>query len=111
MKKLVIACLLMFGVLAVSAVAEEMKGLITCAKCRHTDEKAQTCANTCVKSGVKPIFYSSADQKFYTITNPAKAKNHVGHEVTVTGKVEGDNLTIEKLTMAGGAAKGKKKAS
>lgn len=92
---------LLLAVFAVSvAAAESMTGLITCDKCRHTDAKAQDCAKTCVKNGVKPVFYNSADQKFYQIANPDKAKPHVGHNVVVTGKVEGDTLTINTLKMA-----------
>lgn len=100
MKKLLFACLLVASLFAVAAFAETMTGMVTCEKCRHTDAKAQTCAKTCVKNGVNPIFYNTADQKFYTITNPDKAKDHVGHNVTVTGTVDGDKLTIDTLKMA-----------
>ncbi len=96
-----LAFALLLAVFAVSvAAAESMTGLITCDKCRHTDAKAQDCAKTCVKNGVKPVFYNSADQKFYQISNPDKAKPHVGDNVVVTGKVEGDTLTIDTLKVA-----------
>lgn len=91
---------LVLALFAVSAVAADMTGLITCDKCRHTDEKAKDCAVSCVKNGVKPVFYNSADQKFYQIVNADKAKPHVGHNVVVTGTVDGDKLTIQSLKMA-----------
>ncbi|HWR49840.1 MAG TPA: hypothetical protein VN428_01955 [Bryobacteraceae bacterium] len=108
MKRFVLS-VLMLAAFAISAVAaESMSGLITCDKCRHTDAKAQDCAKSCVKNGVKPVFYDSASQKFYQIVNADKAKPHVGHNVVVTGTVEGDNLTIASLKMdsaKGGAKK------
>lgn len=104
----VFALLLVFAVGAIAA--DSMTGLITCDKCRHTDAKAKDCAATCVKSGVKPVFYNSADQKFYQIENPDKAKAHVGHNVVVTGKVDGDKLTIASLKMVNAAGHSEKHA-
>lgn len=100
MKTFVLSMLVVMAFAVHALAAESMTGLITCEKCRHTDAKAQDCAKTCVKNGVKPVFYDSASQKFYKIVNTDEAKPHVGHNVTVTGKVEGENLTIASIKMA-----------
>lgn len=97
MKRFILSALVLMVFAVCAVAAESMTGLITCDKCRHTDAKVQDCAKTCVKNGVKPVFYDSANQKFYQIVNADKAKPHVGENVEVTGTVEGDNLTIASL--------------
>jgi hypothetical protein len=100
MKRIFVACLFVLALFAVTAAAEEMTGLITCAKCKHTDAKAETCAASCVKSGVDAVFYDSASQKFYKVANQDKVKEHVGHKVVVSGEVKGDTLTVDSVKMA-----------
>ncbi|MFB3826329.1 MAG: hypothetical protein ACE15B_06145 [Bryobacteraceae bacterium] len=100
MKNAALALLLMFCLFAVAAHAGEMTGIITCEKCKHTDEKALTCARTCVKSGVPAGFVNSADGKYYKVANQEKVKAHVGHKVVVNGQVNGDTLTVDSLKMA-----------
>ena len=117
MKRLFVASLFAVSVLAWSALAAEMTGVITCDKCKHTDgsTKSAKCAQNCVKGGVAAIFINSEDSKAYKIANPEKAEGHIGHKVTVTGDVSEDSITLESVKMAEGAgaghAKHRKKAS
>ncbi len=92
------------AIFAASALAEQMTGIVTDAKCKHTDTSAKSiaCAKACIKGGEKAVFINTADQKVYTITNPDKLGDHVGHRVTVNGTVDGDNLTVETIKMAKG---------
>lgn len=97
MKKLAIG----FSLLAVSAFAAELKGTISDAKCgaAHTDasEKSMKCVNACVKGGQAPVLVSEG--KVLKISNPDKVKEHLGHKVTVMGKVDGDSVTIDSVKM------------
>jgi hypothetical protein len=96
-KKLAIA----FSLCAISAFAAEMKGTISDAKCgaAHADasEKSMKCAQGCVKGGQAAVFVS--DGKVYKIADASKVEGHVGHKVVVNGKVNGDTVQIDSLTM------------
>ena len=97
MKKLAFA----FSLLAVSAFAADLKGTISDAKCAaaHADasEKSMKCVNACVKGGQAAVLVSEG--KVYKIANQDKVKEHLGHKVTVSGKVDGDTVTIDSVKM------------
>lgn len=86
---------------AACAFAGEWKGTISDAKCgaAHADasEKSMKCVNGCVKGGQKAVFVS--DGKVLQIANQDKVKEHLGHKVTLTGKLEGDTVTVESVSM------------
>ena len=86
-----------FGVTTGPVSAAEMTGLITCSKCRHTDESAMNCATSCMRSGVPAVFYEQSTQKFYNISNQAAVKAHYGTRVVVSGTVKDDNLTVASI--------------
>jgi hypothetical protein len=90
-----------FSLLAVSAFAAELKGTISDAKCAaaHADasEKSMKCVNACVKGGQAAVLVSEG--KVMKIANQDKVKEHLGHKVTVTGKVDGDTITIDEVKM------------
>jgi len=68
------------------------------AKGANAEHKA--CAEKCVAKGGKLVFYNTGDQKIYSLDSQDKAKEHLGHEVTVTGTVEGTTITVESIDMA-----------
>ena len=86
---------------AVSAFAAEWKGTISDAKCgaAHADasEKSTKCVNACVKGGQKAVFVS--DGKVLQIANQDKVTEHLGHKVTINGKLEGDSITVDTVKM------------
>ncbi len=102
MKKLVTLSLLALSLFAWSALAGAMTGIITDAKCKHRDTSAKSieCAKDCIKAGEKTVFIDDTDNKVYTIANPAKVEDHIGHRVTVTGEIEGETLTVDSVKMA-----------
>ncbi len=102
MKRLLTAFVFAASLFALSAAAEEMTGIITDAKCKHTDTSAKSvaCAKACIKAGQPAVFNNSADQTVYTISNPDKIESHVGQRVTVNGNVQGDSLTVESVKKA-----------
>ena len=56
------------------------------------------CAKKCVKNGHKPVLI--VGKKVYTISNPEKLSDLIGDKVDVTGEVNGDAITIEKVSKA-----------
>jgi hypothetical protein len=102
MKKLSFAfCLVALS--AMTAMAGEWTGWISDAKCgaAHTDgsEKSINCVKGCVKGGAAPVFVVEKDKKVLKIANADKVMDHLGHKVKVTGKVDGDTLTIDSVSM------------
>jgi len=101
MKKL-FATFALAAIGSVSAFAGEWSGVIADSKCKHTDGTADhiACTVKCVKGGADAVFVTS-DDKVLKIDQASMAKvtPHLGHKVTVTGKVEGDTLTVETIKM------------
>lgn len=104
MKQFLTASVFTLSLLAWSAAAEDMTGVITDAKCKHTDTSAKSaeCARKCIQAGEKAVFINTADNKVYTIANPDKVQEHIGQRVTVTGNVSGDDLTVDSIKAARG---------
>jgi hypothetical protein len=86
---------------AACAFAGEWKGTISDSKCgaAHADasEKSMKCVNGCVRGGQKAVFVS--DGKVIQIANQDAVKEHLGHKVTLTGKLEGDTVTVDSVKM------------
>jgi hypothetical protein len=68
------------------------------ASAKHT----RACAEKCVKDGGKVVFFNNADKKLYDLDEAGAklALDHIGHEVTVTGAVAENVITVEKIEMA-----------
>jgi hypothetical protein len=101
MKKL-FAAFALTAIGSMSAFAGEWSGYIADSKCKHTDgtEKSIACAQRCVKGGADTVFVTS-DNKVLKIDKDSmeKVTPHLGHKVTVTGKVEGETITVESIKM------------
>ena len=86
---------------AVSAFAAEWKGTISDSKCgaAHADasEKSMKCVAGCVKGGQKAVFVT--DGKVLKIANQDKVAEHLGHKVTLSGKLDGDTVTVDSVKM------------
>jgi hypothetical protein len=94
MKKL----LVVFGFAAISAFAADVTGYVidkNCAanKAMHGNED---CAKRCIGRGA-PAVLATEDGKVYAIANQDKVKDVAGKKVTVTGKVEGESITVETV--------------
>jgi hypothetical protein len=94
---------LSLAVVAVSAFAGDLTGVITETKCgaahKAGSEKDISCIKKCVNSDAGKLALLVGD-KLYTITNPEKATGHEGHTVTVTGKTDEDTKTVTIDTVA-----------
>jgi hypothetical protein len=95
-KVLILAAICSFG-----AFAEEWSGTISDSHCgaMHADasEKSIACAKKCISGGADPVLL--VGDKVYKIDNKDAVKGHEGHKVTVTGKLDGDTVHIDKVNM------------
>ncbi len=98
MRKATFATIVSVLFLAGPGIAGEWTGHISDAKCgaAHSDhsQRSINCVRSCVKAGQAPVFVTE-DGKVVKISNPDKVMNYLGHQVKVTGNLEGDKLTIE----------------
>lgn len=107
MKKSVVAVMVVLAIaLTLSlAQADAMKGSwtgwITDDHCGAKGAKAEhkDCAMKCLDQGGKLVFYNTADEKLYTLDNQDLAKQHLGHEVKVTGEADGTAIKVASIEM------------
>lgn len=85
-----------FGATWSGTISDSMCG----AKHAGATEDDMKCAATCVKEhGAAPVFV--VGDKVYKIADASKEKvmPHVGHKVTINGKLEGDTVTVKSIKM------------
>ena len=94
MKKL----LVVFGLATLSAMAADVSGYIVDKNCSGNKAMLgnEDCAKRCIGRGA-PAVLATEDGKVYTIANQDKVKELAGKKVTVTGKVEGDSITVDSV--------------
>jgi hypothetical protein len=97
MKKTILSTSLGLAMLAAAALAGEFKGTITDAKCKHADASKAGFIKKCLDAGDAVLLSGS---NVYTLKGDKEEfKKHAGHKVTVTGDLDGTNLTVSKITM------------
>src|SRR5271170_2118758 len=95
--KITALALLTLGI-AGSAMAAEFKGFVedtACSKMPAMKDDA-ACAQKCIKGG-SPAVLITEDGKIYKIANQDKIVASAGLNVTVTGQLKGDALTIDTV--------------
>src|SRR6185437_10254914 len=94
MKKLLAA----LSLAAISAMAANVTGYIVDKNCSSNKAMLgnEACATACIKKG-SPAVLATEDGKVYSIANQDKVKAEAGKKVTVTGKVEGDTITVDTI--------------
>jgi hypothetical protein len=95
----------LLSLFAAAAFAETWTGYLSDAGCgaKHADgsEKSAACAKACVtQKGMAAVLV--VGDKVVTIAEASKAKvvEHLGHKVTVTGKIENEKIVIDSVEMA-----------
>ena len=94
MKKLFI-----LGALAsISAMAADFTGYVIDKNCASKKEMwgNEACAQSCIKRGA-PAVLVTEEGKVYAIAQQDKVKDVAGKKVTITGKAEGDTITVESV--------------
>jgi hypothetical protein len=86
---------------ASSAMAADVTGYIIDKAC--AGKKAmmgnEECAKSCIGKG-QPAVLATEDGKVYNISNQDKVKDSAGKKVTVTGKMDGDTITVDRIAPA-----------
>ena len=108
MKKMTVVFLTLLSLTVALAASAGTKGTWTgwvtdehCgAKGASADHKA--CAEKCMTNGSKLVFYNNADKKIYGLDKQDVAKANLGHEVKVTGELDGKNIKVDSIAAAGG---------
>jgi nitrite reductase/ring-hydroxylating ferredoxin subunit len=59
----------------------------------------EECAKSCMGRGA-PAVIATEDGKVYAVSNQDKVKEMAGKKVTVTGKVEGQTITVDTIEPA-----------
>ena len=106
MKRFTAAAVLAFGV-STMAMAADFKGFVedtNCASKPAMKDDAE-CARKCIKGG-SPAVLLTADAKVYKLDDQAKAVEHAGHKVKVTGTLDGDIIKIESIQVDSGCVPG-----
>jgi hypothetical protein len=99
MKKFIVSAIFM-SFAALSAFGASMTGFVadsTCAaKGKGGQEAHADCAAKCIKGGAAPVLV--VGDKVYKVSNPEKLTDLAGKKVTVDAKVDGDTITVEKVS-------------
>jgi len=96
-KKFTVAAMLAFGLTSM-AMAADIKGFVEDTNCASQPAmKADSeCAKKCIKGGT-PAVLVTPDGKVYKIANQDKIVAHAGENVTVTGSVKDDTITVASV--------------
>ena len=105
-----IAAIVLAALPAMTAMAGEMTGYISDSQCATASAKAATaaewinpnefesCVKKCVKAG-SPVVFVTTDNKILKIDADSmkSVTPHLGHKVTVSGKVENGTLKVDSI--------------
>ena len=86
--------------LAISSFAADFKGFVQDESCstKPAMKGNADCAKRCIDRGQKAVLVTE-DGKIYKIADQDKIKEHAGHNVTITGKLDGETLSVESVKM------------
>jgi hypothetical protein len=93
--------------LSAGAIAADFAGYVideTCAS-KPAMKGNEACARKCIKGG-SPAALLTADAKVYKLDDQAKAVEHAGHKVKITGTLDGDTIKIESIMVDSGCVPG-----
>lgn len=99
-----IACLASFSFAKDKAPkAQKIAGWLADEKCARKDKGASEthadCTKKCVGAGEKLVLVADKEKTILNIDNQDAVKDHASHHVTLTGKVNGDTIHVDKVTM------------
>lgn len=93
--------LAVFALCASAALAADVTGYIVDKSCSGKKEMLgdEACAKRCIGRG-SPAMLATEDGKVYAISNQDKVKEMAGKKVNVSGKMDGDSITVDKIELA-----------
>jgi len=94
----VILTLALAAVFSTVAMGAEFKGYIIDEKCsaKAAMKGNVECATACIKEG-SPAVLVTEDGKIYKIADQAKVTALAGKQVTITGAMKGDTITVSSV--------------
>jgi hypothetical protein len=99
----VVLALSTMPVMAADMSGTKVSGYISdsnCAAKHNSSAPDAACVAKCIGGGAKPVFVDDAKKSVYTIDDPDSVKDHYGHHVAVTGKVDDGAKTIHITNVA-----------
>ncbi len=108
MRKVLVLCLAICFVFALTALAFDdmgksttVNGWVADDKCgvKGANDKAEACTKKCLAAGAKMVIVTDKDQKVLMVDNPESLKGHEGHHVAVTGQMGKDSIHVESTKM------------
>jgi len=101
MSLLVLAFCVATVIAASSRPADSVTGWVIDSKCAANAKMRGNadCAKKCVADGAKLVVVAEKDDHVYTVDNQDAVADHAGHYVTISGKIDGDNLHVDTVTM------------
>jgi hypothetical protein len=108
MRKVLLICLALSFVFALSAMAFDdmgksatVKGWVVDDKCgaKGANAAGEACTKKCLASGAKMVVVTDGDQKVLMVDNPDALKGHEGHHMAITGTEKGDSIHVDSMKM------------
>src|ERR1700747_3571133 len=108
MRKVLVLCLAICFVFALTSLAFDdmgksttVKGWITDAKCgaKGANAGGEACPKKCVAAGEKMVVVTDGDSKVLAVDNQDALKGHEGHHVAVTGTMGKDSIHVSSVKM------------
>jgi len=108
MRKVLLICLAVCFVLALSAMAFDdmgksttVNGWIVDAKCgaKGANAGGEACTKKCVAAGEKMVIVSDSDKSVIAVDNQDALKGHEGHHVAVTGTMGKGSMKVDSVKM------------
>lgn len=83
------------------AADDNVRGWVIDTKCSANPKMLGNveCAKKCEADGAKLVIVADKDKHIYTVDNQDALQGHEGHHVSIDGKLDGDNLHVDKVTM------------
>ncbi|MFY9903890.1 MAG: hypothetical protein WBX02_03740 [Terriglobales bacterium] len=93
--------ILMVASVSFASDTQTVNGWISDSKCgvKGANASAEDCTKKCIAKGASPVVVTDKDQKVLTVDNPDSLKDHYGHHVAVTGRINGDKIHVDSVKM------------
>jgi hypothetical protein len=108
MRKVLVVCLAICFVFALTALAFDdmgtsttVNGWVTDAKCgaKGANAGGEACTKKCVAAGEKMVIVTDGSSKVLAVDNQDALKGHEGHHVSVTGTMNADSIHVNGVKM------------
>src|SRR5215472_6593982 len=94
-------------VLSTAGLAADFSGYVIDESCssKPAMKGNEACARKCIRGG-SPAVLLTSDAKVYKLDDQAKAVEHAGHKVKVSGTLDGDVIKVESIQVDSGCVPG-----